>query len=118
MRRPSEVLPVPETLPTRPLVGHGRESVGPHPLSNRPDVPPCEGRKCLRLLFVSLGQCLAIRAYGRAAVVSGPRVSQDVTALKVRPVAGLLKPEIVREVLAIVSHVESRDEHVGWTDPV
>lgn len=44
---------------------------------------------------------------------AGPRMMQDVARLEGRLVAGGLEDEIVGEVLAVVSHVESRDEGVG-----
>jgi hypothetical protein len=102
---PTLALPVPETLPLRPLVRHGKEIGSSHFLADCLDVPPCERRERLRLLLVSLGQCLAILRYGGAAVGADPGVSQDVAALKSGPTAGFMKPEIVREVFAVVSHM-------------
>ena len=83
-----------------------------HAAADLVDVPAGQGGKRLRLPAPALGQRPAVVAGLCALRLALPRVAQDVAALEVLAVAGLLEDQVLGEVLAVVAHVEAGEEDV------
>src|SRR5436190_4973629 len=101
----------PQPFPPRRL-GLGRATQNAGALADVGDAPAGQRGKAFDLLFVSRAQLGTIGRRRAASLVAGPRMAQDVAALEVRPVAGLLEHEILGEVRAVVPHVQAGEENV------
>src|SRR5262245_11712723 len=69
------------------------------------DIPARQGRKRTRLLIPTLWQAGAVLFCLATGLCPLPGVTQDITALEVGTISRLLKGQIFREMVSIVTHV-------------